>query len=169
MPIFRVRGFDLESTHHDSCSAIRKRTGETGRTPALSTGAGESEDGAIKTPHRLTERDRFPGLATEGGNPGGGQVAEHRTPLGWRGLAPTVSGTILSGPIGLTMWLRAAWPAVVLYCGGSDSPGPVQSTVITYYRSAEFKARLRAARPAVIARGKNCPGAGGILTQGGGE
>jgi hypothetical protein len=47
---------------------------------ALSTGAGESSDGAIKTQHRLTEGDRFSGLPTEGGNPGGMLVAEEWIP-----------------------------------------------------------------------------------------
>ena len=33
-------------------------------------------DSAIKAPHRVTEGDRFPGLPTERGHPGGVQAAE---------------------------------------------------------------------------------------------
>ena len=52
---------------------------------ALSDVAGGSEDGAIKTLHRVREGDRFSGLPTEGGNPGGGRVAEDQIPPGRRG------------------------------------------------------------------------------------
>lgn len=40
-----------------------------------SVGSGECSSPAIKAQHRLTEEDRFTGLSTEGGNPGGGQAA----------------------------------------------------------------------------------------------
>ena len=36
---------------------------------------------AIKAQHRLTEEDRFTGLPTEGGNPGGVQAAEGTKPI----------------------------------------------------------------------------------------
>jgi len=45
------------------------------RALALSISLGDSAVGAIKTQHRVTERDRFSGLATERGKPGGLRVA----------------------------------------------------------------------------------------------
>lgn len=36
----------------------------------------ECVSSAINAPHRMKEEDRFSGLLTEGGNPGGGQAAE---------------------------------------------------------------------------------------------
>ena len=60
-----------------------------------SAGLGDCVGSAIKAQHRLTEEDRFPGLPTEGGHPGGGQAAERtQTPNPARSSHITQTNTI---------------------------------------------------------------------------
>ena len=52
-----------------------------------SAGLGDCVGSAIKAQHRLTEEDRFPGLPTEGGRPGGGKLPSGHNPLTRRDLS----------------------------------------------------------------------------------